>query len=406
VADDSALISYFDAAARFGGEGTGVTRFAWSPEIAAASRWLVAELDAIGLDATIDPAGNVIGRWDAGSGPAVAVGSHLDTVPRGGRFDGALGVISGLEAIRRLKASGFIPARPLWLMSFTDEEGARFGTSMLGSRAFVGEPLDELADRRDADGIALRDAMAGAGFDFERLPEARGIDAVGAYVELHIEQGRVLEHARASVGIVTGLAGILGVRVVFSGRADHAGTTPMNDRRDALAGAARVALAVREMAAGERSLMRATVGKIAVEPGGFNVIPARCEFTVDLRAVGAEAFADAERRVFALLERVADEEGLGVEHATFHRQPPHDSDAEILDALRAAARAAGIEAVELASGAGHDAMVLGRHVPTGMVFVPSRGGLSHTPDEYTSPEDCEAGVQVLAHALATLAGAR
>ncbi len=401
---DSALIGYLDAAARFGGEGDGVTRFAWSPEIASVSQWLVDELEAIGLDAAIDAAGNVIGRWEAGSGTAVAVGSHLDTVPRGGRFDGALGVISGLEAIRRLKTSGFVPARPVWLISFTDEEGARFGTSMLGSRAFVGEVLGDLADRRDADGMTVRAAMASAGFDFDRLPEARGIDAVGAYLELHIEQGRVLERAQTSVGVVTGLAGILGVRVTFTGRADHAGTTPMDDRRDALAGAARVALAVREMAAGEPALMRATVGKIAVQPGGFNVIPARCEFTVDLRAVGAEAFTDAEQRVLALLERVAGEEGLGLELATFHRQPPHDFDAGIVDALRAAVRDEDVGAVELASGAGHDAMVLGRHIPTGMLFVPSRDGRSHTPDEYTAPEDCEAGVRVLARALATLAG--
>jgi acetylornithine deacetylase/succinyl-diaminopimelate desuccinylase-like protein len=165
-----------------------------------------------------------------------------------------------------------------------------------------------------------------------------------------------------------------------------------------------VALAVRELAADEPSLMRATVGKIAVEPGGFNVIPARCEFTVDLRAVGTEAFARAEQRVLALLERVADEEGLGLEMDTFHRQPPHDFDADIVDALRAAVNDEGVAAIELASGAGHDAMVLGRHIPTGMLFVPSREGLSHTPDEYTAPQDCEAGVRVLARALATLAG--
>jgi allantoate deiminase len=405
VSVDSALIGYLDAAARFGVDGDGVTRFAWSPEIAAVSRWLVDELEAIGLDAEIDAAGNVVGRWNAGAGTAVAVGSHLDTVPRGGRFDGALGVISGLEAIRRLKTSGFVPSRPVWLVSFTDEEGARFRTSMLGSRAFVGEPLDELADRRDAEGTTVRDAMAMAGFDFARLPEARAIDGVGAYLELHIEQGRVLERAGASVGVVTGLAGILGVRATLSGRADHAGTTPMNDRRDALAGAARAVLEVRQMAASDPSLVRATVGTIAVEPGGFNVIPARCEFSVDLRATGSQAFEDAERRVTGLLERIAEEEGLGLELRTFHRQPPHDFDPGIVDALRAAVRDERIAGVELASGAGHDAMVLGRQVPAGMLFVPSRDGLSHTPDEYTAPEHCEAGVRVLARAIAGLGAA-
>ena len=402
---DSALSGYIEAAARFGADGDGVTRFAWSPEIAAVSRWLVDELEALGLQAAIDAAGNVIGRWDAGAGTAIAVGSHLDTVPRGGRYDGALGVLSGLEAIRRLKTRGFVPSRPVWLISFTDEEGARFRTSMLGSRAFVGEPLDELAERCDAAGTTVRDAMAQAGFHFERLAEARAVDEVGAYLELHIEQGRVLERAGASVGVVTGLAGILGVHVTLTGRADHAGTTPMNDRRDALAGAARVVLAVREMAASDPSLVRATVGTIAVEPGGFNVIPARCEFTVDLRVTGSQPFEDGERRVTALLEQIAEEEDLGLELRTFHRQPPHEFAPEIVEALRTAVCDERVAAVELASGAGHDAMVLGRYVPAGMLFVPSRDGLSHTPDEYTAPEQCEAGAQVLAGAIARLAGA-
>lgn len=403
VPADSALMSYLDAAATFGADGDGVTRYAWSPEMASVSQWLVDQLEAIGLGAEIDAAGNVIGRWNAGAGTAVAVGSHLDTVPRGGRFDGALGVISGLEAIRRLKTSGFSPSRPVWLVSFTDEEGARFRTTMLGSRAFVGESLDELADARDAAGTTVRDAMALAGFDFQRLAEARAIDAVGAYLELHIEQGRVLERAGASVGVVTGLAGILGLRATLSGRADHAGTTPMSDRRDALAGAARAVLEVREIAASDPSLLRATVGTIAVEPGGFNVIPSRCEFSVDLRATGSQAFENAERRVTALLERIAEEEGLGLELRTFHRQPPHDFDAGIVNILRDAVREEGVAAVELASGAGHDAMVLGRHVPAGMVFVQSRDGLSHTPDEYTAPEHCEAGVRVLERAIAAVA---
>jgi hydantoinase/carbamoylase family amidase len=405
VPEQSALIEDLAAAARFGADGEGVSRFAFSPDLTAVSRWLIEQLEALGLDADIDAAGNVIGRWESGSGSAVLVGSHLDTVPRGGRFDGALGVLCGLDAIRRLKAAGVAPARPVWLVSFMDEEGARFRTALFGSRAFAGEDLTELAARRDPDGITLPDAMEDAGLDFDRLPEARAIDDVGAYLELHIEQGRVLEQAGASVGVVTGLAGILGMRVTLRGRADHAGTTPMNDRRDALAGAARAVLGVREMAAQDPSLVRATVGTIAVEPGGFNIIPGTCAFSVDLRATGAEAFAAAEQRVIALLEQIAAEEQLDLELHRTHRQPPHDFDPAVIDALRGAIEDEGVAALDMASGAGHDAMVIGRHVPSGMLFVPSRDGLSHNPAEYTAPEHCEIGAAVLARAIARLAGA-
>src|SRR4051794_14817997 len=208
----TSVVADIEAAARFGGEGTGVTRLAWSPELRAVLGWLTAQLEELGLEVELDAAGNLIGRWEAGDGPAVAVGSHLDTVPSGGRYDGALGVLSGLQAIRLLKQQGVEPKRPLWLVSFMDEEGARFGAALFGSRAFVGKDLADLGERRDADGISLREAMAARGFDFDALPKARGIDGVGAYLELHIEQGPVLETEGIEIGIVTGIVGLIGFR--------------------------------------------------------------------------------------------------------------------------------------------------------------------------------------------------
>jgi hydantoinase/carbamoylase family amidase len=403
VGSPSSLIDDLSAAARFGGAGDGVTRFAWSAELMQASRWLVAQLDALGLAASIDAAGNVVGRWEAGRGPAIVVGSHLDTVPNGGRFDGALGVLSGLDAIRRLKTSGVEPQRPVWLVSFMDEEGARFRTALMGSRAFVGEDLTSLADRRDAGGVTIREAMAKAGFDFDRLPEATAIDHVGAYLELHIEQGRVLESAGAGIGIVTGLAGMFGIRATFRGRADHAGTTPMDDRRDALAGAARAVLALRDHAARHPGLLRMTVGTLSVEPGGFNIVPAECELSIDVRAERPEDLGAAREWTTALLDTIAAEEGLEVELRHTHGQPPHAFDAGLIAALRQAAEAEGASTVDMTSGAGHDAMVVGRHAPTAMLFVPSRDGLSHSPAEYTDPEACELGARVLARAVALLA---
>src|SRR5712692_1671329 len=230
----SALAADLEAVASFGGQATGVTRFAWSAELDAAQGWLAAELRSLGLEAEVDPAGNLIGRWTSGAGAPVLVGSHLDTVPRGGRFDGTLGVLAGLHAIRLLMERGVQPERPIWLASFMDEEGARFGTALLGSRAFVGEDLSALGDRRDEHGVSLREAMAALGFDFEQLPEARRINEVGAYLELHIEQGPVLERAGADIGVVTGIVGLIGFQARLVGEANHAGTTPMELRRDAL----------------------------------------------------------------------------------------------------------------------------------------------------------------------------
>jgi hydantoinase/carbamoylase family amidase len=392
----SSLAAELESAALIGADGGGVSRFAWSPELAEANAWLLGRLEHLGLEGEVDPAGNVLGRWEAGEGKAVLVGSHLDTVPRGGRYDGALGVLSALAVVRALKTDGIEPARPLWVVSFNDEEGSRFQTGMLGSRAFCGE-LD-LEDWRRR-GVA--DAMARAGFDFERLPRARGVDGVGAYLELHIEQGPVLEQNGEDIGVVTAITGLLGFRVRFLGAANHAGTTPMDARRDALAGAARVVLALREEAR-EREGMTANVGKLLVEPGGFNVIPGLAEFTIDVRSPTPEGYERAEAFVRETVQRVAAEEGLGVEISTTHRKPPVALDESLQETLVAAAEAEGASYRRMPSGAGHDAMVLAHHVPAAMLFVPSRGGISHSPEEYTPPEQCELGARVLAGAVRAL----
>ena len=392
----TSLAAELEAAALIGADEGGVSRFAWTPELAEANAWLSGRLGALGLEAETDAAGNVVGRWSTGEGKAVLVGSHLDTVPRGGRYDGALGVLAALEAVRTLRAEGVEPSRPLWVVSFNDEEGSRFQTGMLGSRAFCGE-LDVEDWRRR--GVA--DAMTRAGFEFDRLPEARGIDDVAAYLELHIEQGPVLEQSGEDLGIVTAITGLLGFRVRFLGAANHAGTTPMEARRDALAGAARIVLAVREEARARQG-MTANVGKLSVEPGGFNVIPGLAELTIDVRSPTAEGFERAEAFVRETVERVGTEEELGVEVSVTHRKPPVALDGGLQDTLIEAAEAEGASYRRMPSGAGHDAMVLAHRVPAAMVFVPSRGGISHSPDEYTPPEQCELGARVLTRAVRTL----
>lgn len=395
----SSLAADLEAAARIGADPAGgVTRFAWSPELAAANAWLVERLAELGLETELDAAGNVLGRWEAGEGKAVLLGSHLDTVPRGGRYDGALGVLAALEVVRRLKAERVEPRRPLWLVSFNDEEGGRFQTGMLGSRAFVGD-----LDLEDWRRRGVPEAMAAAGLDFERLPEAHGIDGVGAYLELHVEQGPRLERSGVDLGIVTAVTGMLGVRARFLGEANHAGTTPMEHRRDALAGAARAVLALRDEARA-REDMTANVGVIAVEPGGFNVIPGAAEFTLDVRSPTPTGFERSDRFVRKTLKAIAEEEELELELAETHRKEPVALDPELQAALEEAAEAERASTTRMPSGAGHDAMVLAHHVPAAMLFVPSRGGLSHCPEEFTPPEQCELGARVLTRAVRGLVG--
>jgi allantoate deiminase len=392
----TSLAADLDELAQLGADDGGVSRFAWTPELAEANEWLMRRLEELGLATELDAAGNVVGRWDEVEGSAVVVGSHLDTVPRGGRYDGALGVLAALDVVRRLKEDGTAPRRPLWVVSFNDEEGSRFQTGMLGSRAFVGD-LD-LEDWRRR-GVA--DAMAAAGFDFERLPRARAVDGVGAYLELHIEQGPVLEQEGIDLGVVTAISGLLGFRVRLTGEANHAGTTPMTTRRDALAGAARIALALRDEAR-TRGDMTANVGILEVQPGGFNVIPGVAEFTVDVRAGEEKAYERMERLVRELFERVASEEQLALDVSVTHRKPPVPLDPGLQEVLENAAAEEGASVRRMPSGAGHDAMILGPYVPAAMLFVPSRAGISHSPDEFTPLEQCDLGARVLARAVRRL----
>ncbi len=390
-----------EALAAFTAEGAGVTRLAWSPELRAAYEWLEGRCRRLGLDVEVDAAGNLLARWDAGGGPAVLMGSHIDTVPEGGRFDGALGVIGGLHAIRLLREWGVDPRRPVWLAAFMDEENTRFNTALFGSRSFCGEDLGGLGDRRDADGVTLAEAMAAWGRDPERQGEARRVDEVGHYLELHVEQGPRLEAAGTDIGVVTSIVGLVGYRARVTGRTNHAGTTPMRLRRDALAGAARMVLAIRDLARG-REEATANVGVLRVAPGSSNVIPGVCELSIDLRAPSAAGVRELDEDCRAALGAIADEEGLGLELAEAYRVPPAPMSGELVELIEGAAAIEGASAARMPSGAGHDAMVLAAHVPAGMLLVPSRGGVSHSPEEYSSPAQCELGARVLARAVAAL----
>jgi N-carbamoyl-L-amino-acid hydrolase len=369
-----------------------------------ARRWFLARLAAAGLESRMDAAGNIFGRWQRG-GPAVMVGSHLDSVPDGGTLDGALGVLTGLECLRRIKESG-VPLRyPLELVAFSDEEGA-FG-GFFGSYAFAGVLRAEDVPRcRDALGRSIAEAMAEHGLDAMQAPSARRDPGeIRAYVELHIEQGPILEANRTSIGLVEDIVGIHRFGVTFRGRADHAGTTAIPDRKDALLGAADLIRRGRDLVLAEGTpASRVTVGVMQVKPGVANIVPAEVYLTYELREVSAEMLRHLVAESHSLLEEIASAWGLEVSVETILNVEPVPLAAELKDAILAAVKQLGYSHMRLPAMAGHDAQVVARVAPSGLIFVPSRDGRSHSPLEFTPDEDLERGANVLLHTLLTLAG--
>ncbi len=406
----SRLDSRLRALARFGAlPGGGVSRSAWSPPHEEARAWLVAEMRGAGLEAWIDPAGNTFGALGArgfdAAHPVVLTGSHIDTVPEGGILDGALGVLAGLECLQTVREAGLHLTRPLAVAAWSDEEG-RYG-SLFGSRAFTGG-LDaaRIPELAAVDGERLTDAMRRAGFDAFRAPEARApAGAVAAYVELHIEQGARLEEAGLAIGIVDQIVGVRRSRIVFTGQADHAGTTPMARRRDAFLAAADFALQARELVVTRGSrLSVANIGAVSVHPGASNIVPGRSELVHEMRDPDPDVLERLAREVAALARAVADARGIGVEVRPTSATTPTPCSPRVMAALEAACASLGLAARRLYSAAGHDAQNLARVTDAGMLFIPSKGGRSHRVDEASDAADIERGANVLLHTLVALAG--
>jgi N-carbamoyl-L-amino-acid hydrolase len=393
-----------EALAAIGRDPTGgISRPAWSPAHEEARAWLLGQLRAAGLAARVDPAGNVFGRLGEGS-PTVMTGSHIDTVPRGGPLDGALGVLGGLECLRAVAASGVRPARALEVAAFTDEEGRFYG--FFGSRALTGS-LDRLLAERltDPTGLALPEAMRRAGFDLARAPEARRNPGdIAAYVELHIEQGPWLEAEDVPIGVVEGIVGIRRFRLTFVGQPDHAGTTPMDRRKDAFLTAAEYATKSRELVV-RNGLGRAvtTIGVVDVRPGVPNIVPERATLLQELRDPDPALLERLARRTLQTARRVARQRGLVLEVEHLMRAEPVRMSPRIQAAIEATAAGLGLPTRRMPSGAGHDAQVLAAVTDAGMIFVPSQGGRSHRPDEWTDWPALERGANVLLQTLLRLA---
>ncbi|MGB1631378.1 MAG: M20 family metallo-hydrolase, partial [Acidimicrobiales bacterium] len=377
-------------------------RLALTDEDRAGRDLVVSWMHDLELNVTIDGIGNVVGVM-AGSteGAPVMTGSHIDTVRTGGRYDGNLGVLAGLEVIETLRIANVTPDRPLAVAFFTDEEGARFPPDMLGSLVYVGGMgVEEAHAITGIDGATVGSELDRIGYlGSAPLPGA----APHAFVELHVEQGPVLETEGLTIGAVTGVQGISWTEVTVTGQSNHAGTTPMELRRDPGVVAFKVGSFVHELAHELGAPQVATVGRIEMHPNLVNVVPASATFTIDLRHTDNDMLLEAERRTKDFLTAAAASENCTIELRSLARFDPVIFDETVVCAVENIATAQGHAVRRMPSGAGHDAQMLARVCPTGMVFVPSVGGVSHNPAEYTSPEDLEAGANVLLHVMLDLA---
>lgn len=391
--------------AAFGGTPKGgVRRLTLSNEDKHVRDWLVARAQASGYAVGIDRIGNIyIVRPGCDPGrAAVAMGSHLDTQPTGGKFDGILGVLAGLEVLETLDEAGIVTEAPLCLVNWTNEEGARFAPGELGSEVYVGHvALETALACRDAEGVTVGEALSAIGYDGVEEPGARRFAAM---VELHIEQGPLLEAENLTIGVVTAAKGQQWYNGVVSGRESHAGTTPMTLRRDALMAFAEVALAAERIARAHAPDGVGTIGMAEVSPGSRNTVPGEISFSLEFRHPDPDHFTRMRAEMRAEAERIAAARGVAITLDPIWSMEPLSFSPEVAATIAQAAAARGLPYRQMTSGAGHDACAVASALPTAMIFVPCKDGISHNEAESATPEDCAAGANVLLHSVLALAG--
>lgn len=385
-------------------EGGGCNRLALTDADRDGRDVVVGWMRDLGLDVAIDAIGNVIGTWNVGSGAAVMTGSHIDTVRTGGKYDGNYGVIAGLEVIETCQQAGVVPPRPLQVAFFTDEEGARFAPDMLGSLVYAGGmTVEEAHDVISIDGARLGDELARIGYlGSVPCPGA----TPHAFVEVHVEQGPLLEVNGVRIGAVTGVQGISWQEVTINGQSNHAGTTPMHLRRDPAYAAAELTVFLRTLATRFGGNQVCTVGKVDLHPNLTNVVPSRAVLTLDVRNTDEVILQKAEQEIADFCRELADREQVTITRRTLARFEPVTFDERVVDIVESAARARGNSVQRMPSGAGHDAQMIARMAPTAMIFVPSHKGLSHNVAEHTDEVDLVAGGNVLLDVMLTLADTR
>lgn len=405
MSDFFRLQKHIDELSKIGGNDTSVTRLGLSAEEQAARELVASWCEARGAQIRRDAAANLYARFpgERDGEPIVLVGSHLDSVPEGGRFDGALGVLCAIEAIESLLDVGTRFDRPVELVGWADEEGARFGIGLFGSSAAFGRLPASAAQRADRGGTTIADALRALGENGDPQLARRDPKTIANYLEVHIEQGPRLADSNRALGVVSDIVGIVHGRVTLTGRADHAGATVMTARADAFLGAAEIALAL-ETAAREQDDAVGTVGEVSVRPGAKNVVPGECVFSIDVRAPDQARIDAVMKTLDDAMTRICAARDLRFSLDLFNSVPPTPLDAALRDLFLRAATSVGVDAPELVSGAGHDAQnpqLAG--VPTGMLFVRSSGG-SHTPRESVAIADAALGADALSFAIRRLAG--
>lgn len=373
----------------------GVCRLAYSLEDVRGRELIQTWMEAAGTSVRVDAAGNLIGTYagkQAGA-PAIAMGSHSDTVPLGGRYDGTLGILAGIEVVQSLREADVRLHHPLEIIVFADEEGG-----MLGSKAMAGEYLPSPEEYRTPDGAPIQDALGRLGGDWERLETARRSRSdLAAFIELHVEQGGVLEALGKTIGVVEGIVCQRRLEIAIAGSANHAGTTPMSVRRDALVAAAQVVLAVEELGKQPPGEQVATVGKLQVQPNAANIVPGMVELSVDMRALCSDKVREMEHRLRLQLAQIADRTHTKMAIAPILDVAPTLAQPHVQAAIATGRDRLGLNYTYLPSRASHDAQAIGRITDMGMIFVPSAAGVSHAEREYTSPLDCARGAEVLLH---------
>jgi allantoate deiminase len=381
------MMARLDAFAGFTDEPGKLTRLYLSPSYRAACEQFARWAAEAGMSARIDAVGNVRARYEGKTehAPALMIGSHIDTVRDAGRFDGNLGALAALAVVEQFATKGVRLDHALEVVAFGDEEGVRFSAAMTGSRALAGQLPADVMQARDREGVTLGGALTAFGGDPERAYAARARD-IAAFVELHIEQGPVLEAKGLALGVVGAINGATRMLATVTGRAGHAGCVPMELRRDAVAAAAEMILAIETRAQSENDLV-ATVGRLEVEPGAINVIPGLARFSLDVRAPRDEWRRKAVSDIHAACVAIARRRGVEAVFLPVHEAPAYVCDARIVAGFDRALAAMGLPAFHLPSGAGHDTMVMGGVVPSGMLFVRCAGGISHNPAEAITPED-------------------
>ena len=382
----------------------GVTRLGFSEEDMAARKYAMDLMRQAGLEVRVDPAGNIFGRR-AGSEklPVLLFGSHIDSVRHGGNFDGDVGSLGAIEVVRALNDAHIATRHPLEVVIWVNEEGNHFALGTFGSAAAAGAIAPEVLNRKDEQGKTIADWLRRYGQDPAHFSEARiAPGSVAGYIELHIEQGAMLEKAHVPIGVVQGIVGIKEWSCVVTGFANHAGTTPMNIRQDALAAAARDVLALRDEIRRVPGRQVVTVGRMTVEPGSQNVIPGRAEFSVDMRDLETAKIDSFWGRAQERFAEISKEERTTTQCTLMDSIKPAKADPAFQNAIRAAAHSAGLGTLDMPSGAGQDAQNVAKFAPMGMIFIPSRGGISHSPKEYSSWEQVAGGAEVLYRTMLAL----